>query len=231
MPGTAVALPGPPPVVTYTMSKAASAAITVTVKHMPTSYRRLGTVIAMNSWNQPAPSSPRRLEERAVDPCPCPVSRRTVQKPEQHPDPDEADRRQRRVEVAEPGAGHVPEADRRQPLVDEAVEGQQPAPDDPRRDERDDLGQEQDGPRDRPEPARCDPVDDARGHQSQRHGDEAVEEDEPEGVEQRLDELRLAEDRRRSSRARPTSTGRRRPSGTASTGPSGRAAGGRRRRT
>ena len=31
--------------------------MTVTVTHTPISYRRLGTVMALNSWNQPAPSS------------------------------------------------------------------------------------------------------------------------------------------------------------------------------
>ena len=39
------------------MSKAARAAITVTVMHTPISWRRLGTVMALNSWNHPAPSS------------------------------------------------------------------------------------------------------------------------------------------------------------------------------
>ena len=38
------------------MSKAASAAMTVTVRQTPISYRRLGSVIERNSWNQLAPS-------------------------------------------------------------------------------------------------------------------------------------------------------------------------------
>ncbi len=51
-------------------------------------------------------------------------------------------------------------------LVDETGQGQQPAPDDARRDERDDLRQEQDRPRDRSEPPGRDAMDDARGHQA-----------------------------------------------------------------
>ncbi len=51
-----MAWPGPPPVAMYTMSKLASAAMTVTVMHTPISCRRLGRVIDTNSRTAPAPS-------------------------------------------------------------------------------------------------------------------------------------------------------------------------------
>ena len=64
---------------------------------------------------------------------------------QQHPGADDADGRQREVEIAEPAARPRPEADRRQQLVDDAVAGQHPAPGDAGRNERDDLRNEQDG--------------------------------------------------------------------------------------
>ena len=39
-------------------------------------------------------------------------------------------------------------------------------------------------------------MDDARRHEAQGHGDEAVEEDQSEGIEQGLDELRFTQDGR-----------------------------------
>ena len=52
----------------------------VTVRQTPISYLRLGTVIARNSWNQPAPSS---LADsyRPASILAMPVSNNTVQKP------------------------------------------------------------------------------------------------------------------------------------------------------
>ena len=72
---------------------------------------------------------------------------------EQHPGADDADGRQREVEVAEPAARPRPEADGVEQLVDHPVRGQHPAPGDAGRDERDDLRQEEDGAGGRAEPA------------------------------------------------------------------------------
>ena len=101
----------------------------------------------------------------------------------------------------------------------------------PGRDERDDLRQEQHRPGQRAQPAGRDPVDDGRGDQAEGHRDEAEEDDEPERVEERLDEPRLGQDADVVRRGRPRSPARRRPSGRASTGRSGRAAAGRTART
>ena len=78
-------------------------------------------------------------------------------------------------------------------------QGQQPAPDDAGGDERDDLGQEQHGPGDRPEPPGRDAVDDARDDEPEGHRDEAEEHDQLERVEDGPDQVGIAQDRRRSS--------------------------------
>ena len=101
------------------MSNAASAAMTVTVRHTPISWRRLGT---RDRPGTPGTSRRRRAgadSYRAASILVMPVSSRTVQKPEQDPDPDDADRRQGGVEVAEPGPGDVAQADGGEDLVDE----------------------------------------------------------------------------------------------------------------
>ena len=85
-----------------------------------------------------------------------------MQRPSSTQIADDADGRQRGVEVAEPGAGDAAEADRGEDLVDEPGRGQQPAPHDAGRDERDDLRQEQHRPGGGPEPPGRDPVDHAR---------------------------------------------------------------------
>ena len=95
------------------MSNAASAAITVTVRQTPISYRRLGTVIEQNSCEPARAVDPRRLVERGVD-LGHAGQQQDRAEAEQDPDPDEADRRQRGVEVAEPGPGDVAEADARE---------------------------------------------------------------------------------------------------------------------
>ena len=64
--------------------------------------------------------------------------------PQQDPDSDEADGRKSPVEIPEPGTSDDAEA--LEDLVDQPGKGQQPAPDDPGRDNRDDLGEEQNGP-------------------------------------------------------------------------------------
>ncbi len=89
---------------------------------------------------------------------------------QQDPDSDEANRRERPVEVAKPGTGDRAEADGLEDLVDQAREGQQPAPDDPGRNERDDLGQEQNGPGYRSEPPGRHTVDHARDDKTEATG-------------------------------------------------------------
>ena len=70
---------------------------------------------------------PGRLEQGGVDPRHA-GQQQDGAEAEQDPDPDEADRRQREVEVAEPGARDVAETDRRQRLVDRGRSGTAAAP-------------------------------------------------------------------------------------------------------
>ena len=101
------------------MSNAASAAITVTVRHTPISYRRLGTVIA-DELPEPARAvDPRGLVKGRVD-LGHAGQQQDGAEPQQNPDPDEADGRERPVEVAEPGTGERAEADGLEDLVDQA---------------------------------------------------------------------------------------------------------------
>ena len=81
------------------------------------------------------------------------------------------------------------------------------------------CGQEQDGPGRRSRSARSAMRWMTRATTSPRPtGMKREEHDELEGVEDHADEVRIGEDRRRSSSDRPTATGRCRPSGRASTG-------------
>ena len=125
-----------------------------------------------------------------------PVEQQDGAEAQQDPDPDDADGRERPVEVAEPGAGDVAEADGLEDLVDQARERQQPAPDDAGGDERDDLGQEQNGPGDRSEPPGRHAVDHARDDEPERHRDEAEEHDQPERVEDGPEQVGILEDGR-----------------------------------
>ena len=143
------------------MSNAASAAMIVTVRQTPISYRRLGIVIDLNSWNQLAPSI-RADSYSAASIFVMPVSSRTMQNPSSTQIPMRPTAGQRGVEVAQPGAGHVAQADRGEELIDEPGQGQQPTPDDAGRDQRHHLRQEQHRPRGRPESPGRDPVDHAR---------------------------------------------------------------------
>ena len=94
------------------MSKLARAAITVTVTQTPISWRRLGTRDGDELAQRPGAVEPGRLVERRVDLAHAGQQQQRAQA-EQHPCADHADRRQRGVEVAQPGAGHAAEADAR----------------------------------------------------------------------------------------------------------------------
>ena len=113
---------------------------------------------------------------------------------QQHPDSDDANGRECPVEVAEPGTGDRAEPDGLEDLVDQAREGQQPAPDDAGSDERDDLGQEQNGPGYRSEPPGRHTVDHARDDETEAHRNEAEPHDQPERVEDRPDQVGNLED-------------------------------------
>jgi len=114
--------------------------------------------------------------------------------PQQNPDPDKAYRRERPVEVPKPGTRDHAESDGPEDLVDQARQGQQPAPDDPGRNERDDLGQEQNGPGYRSEPTGRHAVDHARDDETEAHRYEAEPHDKPERVEDRPDQVGNLED-------------------------------------
>ena len=145
---------------------------------------------------------PRRLEESRVDPG-HPGEKQHRAESEQDPDPDQAHGRKGEVEVAEPGPGHISETDGCEDLVDQTVQRQESSPDDACSHERNHLRQEEDCPGHRPQPTRRDSVDDAGRHESEGDGNEAIEENEPEGVEERLHEFRLAEDGRVVRQADP----------------------------
>ena len=151
----------------------------------PISFLRLGHRDRSKLLDPPCAVDPGGFVERGVD---LRHSREQQHraKAKEYPDPDDPDRREGRVEVAEPGPGDVAQSDRGQALVDQAAERQQPAPDDAGGHERDDLGQEQDRPRDGPEGATGDPVDDARRDEPERDRDQAEEQHEAECVEERL---------------------------------------------
>ena len=127
------------------MSNAASALITVTVRHTPISFLRSGTVIRHELLEPAGAIDPRRLIERRVD------FRHARQKQDgaesqQDPDTDDTDSWECKVEVAQPGSGDRAKPNTLEELVDQAREGQQPTPDDTSSDKRYDLGQEQNGP-------------------------------------------------------------------------------------
>ena len=109
--------------------------------------------------NQPAPSI-RADSYSAGSILVMPVSSRTRAEAEQHPDADQADRGERRVEVTQPGPGRCRRGRRADSTwLTSPGQRQQPAPDDAGGDERDDLRQEQHRPRQRAQPAGGDPVD------------------------------------------------------------------------
>ena len=109
------------------MSKAASAAITVTVRQTPISCLRSGMVILTNSVNQVAPSILRRLIERWVD-----LGHRRQQQDgaesQQNPDPDQANRRECPIKVAQPGTGECTKANSLEDLIDQARKSQTASP-------------------------------------------------------------------------------------------------------
>jgi len=94
---------------------------------------------------------------------------------QQDPHSDESNCRERPGEVTEPGTGDRAETDGLEDLVEQARESQQPAPDDTGSDERDDLGQEQNGPGYRAEPAGRYTVDHARNNETEADRNEAKE--------------------------------------------------------
>ena len=130
------------------MSKPTSAAITVTVTQTPISWRRLGSVMEMNSRTGPAPSSLGGLVERRVDLAHAGEQQHGAEA-EQHPRADHADRGQRGAEVAQPGPGHAAQARRPEDWLTTPVDDEQPAPRDAGRDQRDDLRQEKHSARQR----------------------------------------------------------------------------------
>src|SRR4029450_2106602 len=97
--------------------------------------------------------------------------------PQQNPDPDKAYRRKRPVEVPKPGTRDHAESDGPEDLVDQAWEGQQPAPDDSGCSGREERGREQSSPGHRSEPPGRHAVHHVRGHETERHWDEAEEHD------------------------------------------------------
>ena len=141
---------------------------------------------------------PRRLVERRVELRHAGPQQDGAES-QQDPDSDEADGRERPVEVAEPGTGDRAKTDGLEDLVDQARKRQQPTPDDPGRNERDDLRQEQHGPGDRAEPPGRHAVDDAGDDKPERHRDEAEEHDQPERIEDGSEQIRNFQDGRRSS--------------------------------
>ena len=213
------------------MSKAASAAITVTVRQTPISYRRLGDRDRPELLAPAGAVDSCRLVERGVD-LVMPVSSRTVQKPSRTQTPmrptagSAVSKSPSQARVTSPRPIAV-----RTWLI-KTGQGQQPAPDDAGRDQRDDLGQEEDRPR---RPSRSLPLAirwiTLATTSPSVTGMKLKKKHEAEGVEERLDEVGIAEDGRVVRRARPTSPGRCRPSGRTSTGPSGRAAAARTPRT
>ncbi len=117
-----------------------------------------------------------------------------MQNPSSTQNSDHADGWERPVEIAKPSAGDRAEADSFEHLVDQAREGQQPTPDDAGSDERDDLGQEENGPSDCSEPPGRHTVNHARNDESKSHRDEAEPHDQPECVEDRPDQVGHLED-------------------------------------
>ena len=150
-------------------------------------------MIARNSWRQPAPSS-LADSNSAASILAMPVSSRTVQKPSRTQTPIRPTAGSAVSKSPSQARAMPPRPIAVEDLVDQPGQRQQPAPDDAGGDERDDLRQEQDGPGDRAQPPARDAMDHARRHEPEAHRDEAVEQDQPERVEERLDELRIAQD-------------------------------------
>ena len=184
----------------------------------------------MNSWNHPAPSILADSNSARVDPAHA-REQQDGAEPEQDPDPDEADGRQGRSRSRPARPRDIAQTDRGQGLVDQAVRDSSRPQMMPAATSGMTCGRNRTVRETVPSLPGRDAVDDAGGHEAEGDRDEAEEHDEPERVEERLDELRVAEDGRRSSTGRPRSTGRHRPSGTASTERSGPVVGARRRRT
>src|SRR5262249_27769463 len=101
---------------------------------------------------------------------------------QQDPDPDDADRRQRPVKIAEPSPRNPSKPDSPEYLVDQARQGQQPAPDNTGSHEGNDLGQEQNGPGYRAEPPGRHAVYHARDEETESYRDEAEPYHQPERV-------------------------------------------------